>query len=162
MARYGSLERLDAEAVAALADAAPRATENPECDLSFFWHAFHFVLTGTAHEGTGPLAFLLVGGEAVYGDGEAYDDGMIGPKLYAPDEVRAIDQALRAFTPEVVRARFDVEQLDDEAVYPTTWVRDYGAGQKNQIKEFVQAFTAMKGFVALAAERGEALVFAVV
>src|SRR4051812_48427881 len=60
-------------------------------DLDKAWGCLHYLLTGTARDGEGPLAFLLKGGTPV---GEELG---LGPaRVFRPLEVAAIADALAA------------------------------------------------------------------
>jgi hypothetical protein len=62
-------------------------------DLDKAWQCLHYLLTGTARDGEGPLSFLLKGGQAV---GEE-DLGGLGPaRVFRPLEVARPEEARKA------------------------------------------------------------------
>jgi Domain of unknown function (DUF1877) len=86
-------------------------------DLDKAWGALHYLLTGTAREGEGPLAFLLKGGTPV-GD----EDLGYGPaRVFRPLEVAAIADALATVSQRTLLPRFDVKKLEILEVYPGRW-----------------------------------------
>lgn len=102
------------------------------------WHGLHYLLTGSATEGSGPLAFLLQGGTEI---GE--DDGYGCPRLIEPDGVRAIDAALSAVTDDVLWNRFDADAMESEGVYPGVWDED----EEELREEYTTYFGELKGLI---------------
>lgn len=99
-------------------DGAYNAPEHGFVDLDKAWHCLHYLLTGSAQAGEGPLAFLLAGGMPV---GEE-DLGGAGPaRVFVPAEVAAIAAALATVTEASLMARFDVKKLEALGVYPGRW-----------------------------------------
>ena len=95
------------------------AREQLAGDVDKAWHGIHFLLTGTAWEGSGPAAFLLQGGVEV---GE--EDVGYGPaRAFSPAETRAIADALDALPPEELRPRFDPARMAELDLYPSIWTR---------------------------------------
>ena len=86
-------------------------------DLDKAWGALHYLLTGTAREGEGPLAFLLHGGTPV-GD----EDLGHGPaRVFRPLEVAAISDALAPLSQRTLMPRFDPKKLEILEIYPGRW-----------------------------------------
>jgi hypothetical protein len=120
-----------------------------DLDLDKAWHGIHYLLTGSATEGTVPLCFLLVGGQPI---GE--DFGYGPPRCFSPAEVGAVAAALSSVSSDALRARYDPKVMQRLDVYPGIWVREGDEGFA-----FVHNyFEELKQFVAGAAENGEALV----
>lgn len=116
------LGRLFGRARATSDPAAPIVLTPPEGiapDLDKAWHGLHFLLTGTADEGTPPLNFLLAGGSPV----GAIDVGYGPARVYTAAETRAIAAALCEVTDAQVRDRYDPERMTREQVYPDIWGR---------------------------------------
>jgi hypothetical protein len=87
-------------------------------DLDKAWNCLHYLLTGTARDGQGPLAFLLKGGADV-GD---EDLGGMGPaRTFTPAELSTIADALLPVTRQTLLARFDLKKLEALDVYPGRW-----------------------------------------
>jgi hypothetical protein len=87
-------------------------------DLDKAWQCLHYLLTGTARDGEGPLSFLLKGGQPV---GEE-DLGGFGPaRVFRPMEVAAIAEALSRVSEQQLLARFDLKKLEKLEVYPGRW-----------------------------------------
>ncbi|MGE0326815.1 MAG: YfbM family protein, partial [Polyangiaceae bacterium] len=119
-------------------------------DVDKAWQGIHWLLTGTAWEGDGPAAFIIQGGEQV-GD----EDVGYGPaRGFTPAEVKAVAEALRGLTTEILHARFDPEAMEEADIYPSgIWV-DEG----DEAFEYLESyFDALKDFVLGAAREGEAM-----
>jgi hypothetical protein len=118
-------------------------------DVDKSWHAIHFMLAGSAEEGSTPEAQAVLGGEAV---GE---DAGYGPaRLMSPEEVDAVARALEPLTPEVFAQRYDPKKMDSEGIYPEIWERD-GQEGLDYILEFYQQ---LRVFYLDARERGDGAV----
>lgn len=86
-------------------------------DLDKAWHALHYLLTGSARDGEGPLAFLLKGGTPV-GD----EDFGYGPaRVFHPSEVSAIADALAGVSQRTLLPRFDLKKFERLELYPGRW-----------------------------------------
>lgn len=94
--------------------------EGTSIDLDKAWHGIHYLLTGTEWEGTGPAAFLLVGGKEV-GD---VDVGYGPARALSAAEVRAAHDHLSGISDADLRARFDPADMMEQDIYPTIWDRD--------------------------------------
>ena len=98
-------------------------------DLDKAWNALHYLLTGSARDGEGPLAFLLKGGAAV-GD----DDLGHGPaRVFQPSDVAAIADALADVSQYKLLPRFDLKKFEKLEIYPGRWLEvnlrsDYDLG----------------------------------
>lgn len=104
--------------VYAVIDGAYNAPEQGFVDLDKAWHCLHYLLSGSAQAGQGPLAFLLAGGAAV-GD---EDLGGAGPaRVFAASEVASIADALAEVTEPALLARFDPKKLEALSIYPGRW-----------------------------------------
>jgi hypothetical protein len=107
----------DPASVYALVDNAYNDPAAGFVDLDKAWHCLHFLLTGTARDGEGPLAFLLKGGTPV-GD----EDLGYGPaRVFRPLEAAAIADALAGITPAWLLSRFDLKKLEKLEIYPGGW-----------------------------------------
>jgi uncharacterized protein DUF1877 len=105
------------------------------------WHGLHFLLTGTATEGTGPAAFLLLGGQP-FGDDLGY-----GPaRLVRPADVRNIHATLSAMTDDQLWSRFDPARMTNEGVYPVIWDEN----EADLREEYLNYFANLKDVVSQA------------
>ena len=127
-------------------------TSTPYLDLDKAWHGLHFLLTGSAWEGEGPLGFLVACGEPV-GD---IDMGYGPARALSPDGVRELDGALSRITSQDLRARFDPAKMMAESVYPTIWDRD--PREDDVLGWVIASFEELKGFVRRASQEGRGLV----
>lgn len=93
--------------------------EGVETDVDKAWHGIHYLLTGTAGEGTEPLNFLVCGGTAV-GD---IDVGYGPARVYRSSDVKSIVSALREIDANTLRKRFNPEEMTRLEIYPDIWNR---------------------------------------
>src|ERR1700691_2716073 len=84
------------------ADAGDEEDARGNFDVDKAWHGIHFLLTGTAWEGTPPLDFIVRGGQEVGDVHVGY-----GPaRAFTSAEVRKIADALRPLSPAELERRF--------------------------------------------------------
>lgn len=121
--------------------------EGPEDAVSLekSWHGLHYVLTGTADEGSPPLNFLLAGGTPL-GD----DDS---ERLIAADQVQAIAAALQPIGEQEFAARFDPAALDEAGAYPGIWDEPL----EELLEEYSGYFRELKPLVKRAADSNSCL-----
>ncbi len=87
-------------------------------DLDKAWNCLHYLLTGSARDGEGPLAFLMKGGAPVGNE----DLGGAGPaRVFTPDEVAVIAAALADVSEATLRRRLDPKKLEALDIYPGRW-----------------------------------------
>lgn len=110
------------------------------------WHGLHYLLTGEVWEGSGPLAFLLAGGEHLGGDEES-------PRWFTPKETAGIHQALSGVSDQQLWSRFDADELEQQEVYPGIWDEP----EEELKEEYLGYFHELKQVVALAAQSGQGL-----
>ena len=117
------------------------------------WHGLHFVLTGTAWEGTSPLNFLAGGGVPV-GD----EDVGYGPaRVLEPADVTAFNAALAAFSEADFSRNFDPVGLSRAEIYPPIWDEPL----EDLKQEYGGYLQEMKAHVQRASETGQALLVAI-
>lgn len=122
-----------------------------ECfDLDKSWHAIHFLLSGTAWEGTMPEGFLLCSG-AVIGD---IDVGYGPARAYTAAETASIHACLAALPPDQLRMRFDAKVLAREEIYPDIWDRE----DEEDVDYVLHYYKSLREFVAHTTDRGEGMV----
>ena len=92
------------------------AGDGARCSLEKMWHALHFLLTGRADGGPGPLGFLLEGGRPV---GE--DTGYGPRRRFTGAEVVAIHAALAALDDDTLLGRLDPAAMTRLQLYPMVW-----------------------------------------
>ena len=93
-------------------------TSHCQLHLDRDWDALHYLFTGSARPGRGPLSFLARGGQAV--------EGGANERLFRPAAVRRIDAALSALSLRVCRQRFHPLAMVDRDVYLGSWDVDAG------------------------------------
>jgi hypothetical protein len=111
------------------------------------WHGLHYLLTGEVWEGTGPLAFLLAGGQHVD------DDEDNGVRWFSPEEAAQIHQALSGVSDDQLWTRYDAEQMEQLEVYPGIWDEP----EEELQEEYLMYFQQLKQLVAAAAESRQGL-----
>jgi hypothetical protein len=118
----------DPSSVLAVIDGAYNDPAQGFVDLDKAWNALHYLLTGSARDGEGPLAFLLKGGAPV---GE--DLGHGPARVFQPAEVAAIADALADVSQYKLLPRFDLKKFEKLEIYPGRWLEvnlrsDYDLG----------------------------------
>ncbi|MFC4309992.1 YfbM family protein [Steroidobacter flavus] len=126
--------------------------EVADSDLDKAWHGIHYLLTQTAWEGDEPLNFLISGGSTV---GEI-DVGYGPARVFSADEVKAIFAALGPLDREVLRARFNPEEMMNLEIYPAIWDRD--PADDDTFGYCAEYFESLKTFVEQTASRNLGLV----
>jgi len=117
-------------------------------DLDKAWHLIHFLLTGEAWGGDGPLGQVVLGGKEL-----PDTDAGCGPfRTLDPQEVREISEALASPDAQSLWLRFDPASAEAAQIYPQGWVgddieREYGC----------QNYEALRLFFAASAADGDAL-----
>lgn len=89
--------------------------EGERMDLDVAWHAIHFLLTGSAWEGSPPLDFLLRGGQPTV------DVGYEPARVATARELRDFGEALDAVSMGTLKERFDPSAFDAHEIYPEGW-----------------------------------------
>ncbi len=118
------------------------------------WHGLHFLLSGSAWEGEGPLGFLLAGGESL--GGEDSDDEP-GDRFFSPDETKALDHALANVSDEQLWARFDPERMTEESIYPGIW----DEAESDLREEYLAYFQAMKELIHRASSANQGILISI-
>ena len=119
-----------------------------ELDVDKSWHGLHFLLTGSAWEGSFPLNFIAAGGE------EVGDDLGYGPaRGLTSGDVLKIDEALEPLTREELSQRFDARRMTELQIYPFGWSDDPD-GERDYLLDF---YADLRAFVRRTAEQRRAL-----
>jgi hypothetical protein len=93
------------------------ANEGVRCDLDKSWHGIHYLLTGSAWEGSPPYDFLVEGGRQV-----GKIDLEHGPvRAFRTDETRAIYDAISIMSAYELRKRFNARDMAAKEIYPDIW-----------------------------------------
>ena len=93
------------------------ANEGARCDLEKSWHGIHYLLTGSAWEGSPPFDFLVEGGRQV-----GKIDLEHGPvRAFRADETRAIYEAISVMSAYELRKRFNARDMAAKEIYPDIW-----------------------------------------
>ena len=117
------------------------------------WHGLHFILTGTAGEGSAPLNFIAAGGETV-GD----EDVGYGPaRVLRADKVKEFDAALSAISAEEFDQKFDLDALNEASIYPRIWDEP----REELLEEYGMYFEQLRDLVKQAAHDNHALIIAI-
>lgn len=83
-------------------------------DLGPAWHGIHFLLNGSAWNGSPPLFDAVLGGTAV-GDPTSYEP----IRFVSPPEVKAVSEALPE--PDRLKTRFTHQGMKQAEIYPESW-----------------------------------------
>lgn len=112
------------------------------------WHGLHYLLTGEAWEGEGPLAFLLAGSNELDEDEES------PIRWIGPSETRQVHQALSNVSDEILWSRFDASEMEELEIYPGIWDED----EEDLKEEYLSYFHELKQIVATAEKTGQGLI----
>lgn len=123
--------------------------EDDSFDVDKAWHGLHYVLTGTAWGGDGPLAMAILGGTEI---GE--DLGMGPARFLTPAQVREVAAALADLKEADLRARFDPQRMAELDIYPTIWLQE----GDEAFEYLMENFHPMVEFYAGAAARGDGVI----
>ncbi|GAB2514462.1 YfbM family protein [Lysobacter humi (ex Lee et al. 2017)] len=149
-----TLERLrdDPELIEALIDEED-GEPTAATDLDKAWHCIHYMLTGDAWGGDGPLAAAILGGEP------AGEDVGYGPaRLLRPGAVREVATALAGIDDAEFRSRFDPPAMQAADVY----LADMCARDADEALDYlVENFRELVRFYSGAAERGDGVVLSI-
>jgi hypothetical protein len=88
-------------------------------DLDKAWHGIHYLLTGTAWDGSAPLDFLVAGGRVL----SRIDAGYGPPRVFLASETLGIHRALGDLSDSVLRDRFRPAEMMKLEIYPEIWDR---------------------------------------
>jgi hypothetical protein len=106
----------------------------PEGNFEKSWHAFHYLLTGTAWEGDPPLNFLLAGGREL-----DIEVGMAPPRAYNVVETRDIADALARLDDAELRRRYSPADMMRLEIYPEVWE------DPEEVDRLLQDMTGLRG-----------------
>jgi hypothetical protein len=121
-----------------------------EFDVDKAWHGIHFLLTGSAWEGTGPEAFIVAGGAEI-GD---IDVGYGPARAFKSKEVHEIAERLKTIDKDSLEKKCDKKAFFEEEIYPEIW---------DEVPEdcfgyLLEYFEMLKQFIIKAAEDKKALI----
>jgi hypothetical protein len=117
--------------------------EGIRADLDRAWHGIHYLLTGTAWDGSPPLDFLINGGRQV---GEI--DADHGPlRVFSPAETRAVLDALSGISTYEMRKRFNPRDMAAQEVYPDIWSQE-----EESLAFLIDRVDGLRGFLRQAVE----------
>ena len=118
-------------------------------DVDKAWQGIHFLLTDSAWEGSGPLAFILHGGREI-----DQDLGYGPPHGFSSAEVKEIAGALDPIQPDALFAKADQAKFNAEDIYPSIW----DESKEECIGYVTDSFAALKKFIQETAAANRALV----
>ena len=121
-------------------------------DVDKAWQGIHYLLTGTAYEGDGPLAWVIMGGQPL--DEHNTSEHV---RFLDADSVKQIAAALTEVDVEKLRARYNPQTMEEKKIYPGVWLRDGDFG----LKYILDYFAILKKFYIDTAARGDAVVTAI-
>jgi hypothetical protein len=121
------------------------AGEGRAIDLDKAWHGIHYLLTGTAWEGTPPLNALVSGGREL----AAVEVGYGAPRTLTAAETRAFASALDMLSDAELGSRFAPAQMMKLEIYPDIWGRD--PGEDDTLGYLLEYVTQLRAYVASAA-----------
>jgi hypothetical protein len=114
--------------------------EGMRCDLDKAWHGIHYLLTGTAWEGTPPLDFLVDGGRQV-----GQIDPEHGPvRAFGNEEARAFYEAIAVMGPYELRKRFNPRDMSAKEIYPDMWTK---SPEEETLRYLLENLDRMRGYL---------------
>lgn len=114
--------------------------EGMRCDLDKAWHGIHYLLTGTAWEGTPPLDFLVEGGDQV-----GQIDPEHGPvRAFRHEQVRAIYDAVSVMGPYELRKRFNPRDMAAKEIYPDIWTK---SPDEDSLRYLMDSLDRLRGYL---------------
>ncbi len=119
--------------------------EGIEGDLDKAWHGLHYLLTGTAADGEGPLASLLHGGVKIGDEEYGYDV----PRAMTANEVQSFHEALARMDVKTLRGRYDPRAMHKAEIYPQIWTNEGEAG----FDYLIENLDILKKFTGAAVQR---------
>jgi hypothetical protein len=119
-------------------------------DVDKAWHGIHYLLTGTAFEGSGPGALAVFGGTE-FGPEVGY-----GPaRFLEPEQVRQVSDHLSTLPLERLKSAFDPRDMAAKEIYPEViWLRDGSEALEYLLENYQQ----LAVFYRDAASRGDAVI----
>ena len=117
-------------------------------DMDKSWHLIHFLLTGSAWGGEGPVANAILGGKEIVDTDAGY-----GPFRYlSPADVQATSEALAEVDTNSLWSRFDAKQVSEADIYTSPWTGD------DPEREYIaQNYMALRNFYSSAAAAGDGM-----
>ena len=143
------IEEVDPDAVPP--EGATLVEPESHLDLDKAWQPLHFLLTGTAWEGEEPGCYLVRGGEELAEDD---DLGYSSIRALTPHQVSRFDEFLRNLSHDTLRRRFDHQRMVALEIYSKPRVRGQAGSDNDEVPPLLEAFDALRSFVAITAERG--------
>ncbi len=116
-----------------------------------FWHALHFLFTGTAWDGSQPASYLVEGGQTI-GD---FDVGYDHARFLSNLEVRQFDDFLGGLDERSLLDRFDAKKMNELKIYPFRWEID-------DSERLLPYFRDLKRLVKQAEDEDKCIIFALV
>jgi len=144
-----SIEEVDPDAVPP--EGAKLVEPESHLDLDKAWQPLHFLLTSTAWEGEEPGCYLVRGGEELAEDDEL---GYSSIRALTPDQVSRFDEFLRNLSHETLRQRFDHQKMVALEIYSKPRAREQ-ASSHAEVPPLLEAFDALRSFVAVTAKGGD-------
>jgi Domain of unknown function (DUF1877) len=135
--------------------AAKRKAEvgDTEIDLDKAWHGIHYLLTGSSEPNSTLASKVIMGGEDI-----GPDLGYGPAQLLKPDDVKAIAKLLEETSPDVLQKRFEPKEMTRVGIYPAViWERE----GNDALRYVLDYYEKLVAFYRLAAERGQAVIFAI-
>jgi hypothetical protein len=121
-----------------------------EFDVDKAWHGIHFLLTGSAWEGTGPEAFIVAGGTKI-GD---IDVGYGPARAFKSKEVHEIAKRLKTIDKSGLEKKCDKKAFFENEIYPEIWDEE----PEDCFGYLLEYFEMLKQFIIKAAEDKKALI----
>lgn len=129
-------------------------SEDVVLDIDKSWHGIHFLLTHEVYGGDGPVSLPILGGTAI-----GNDLGYGTARYLEPQDVASAADALAGVSVDQLRERFKPAELEEAYVYPTGIWEDEG---DEAFEYLAHWYERLQHFYAAAAQRGDAMLLAVI
>jgi hypothetical protein len=115
--------------------------------LGKVWHGLHYLLTGSADSGTGPLDLFAVAIRQLR-------TGAEGRNTLDPGQVKELHRALESIAPGALQLRWEPDRMASAGVY---WADYFQGHPESEYEHQLALFAEVKGFVAEAASKNMGL-----
>jgi hypothetical protein len=117
--------------------------EGVRTNIDRAWHGIHYLLTGTAWDGSPPLDFLVNGGQFIGAPDENH-----GPmRAFTGAETKAILDIFSTFSTYEMRKRYNPRDMAAKEIYPDIW-----SHEEESLSYLIENVERLRGFLRQAVE----------
>lgn len=126
-------------------------TQAPSLDIDKAWDGIIFLLTGSSFEDAveNKMSQVILGSASI----DENQDLGYGPARYLlPEEVKSLNEKIKAIGIEDLKLRFNPQEMKDQSVYPDIW------DEQNSFDYLEEYFVKLQSFFQHASWANEAIV----